>query len=54
LASDTTAILEATQAVRELLDEDQAQATWNGWSLQVVDEGGRVVVSIDLDEVRLH
>jgi hypothetical protein len=36
------------------MDEDQGQANWNGWSLHVVEEGGRVVVSMDLDKVRLH
>ena len=51
---DETAILEGTQAVRELLDEDEGQASWNGCSLQVVNEGGRVIVSLDLDDLRLH
>jgi hypothetical protein len=54
LPDDGVAILQATQAVREFMDEDQGQANWNGWSLHVVEEGGRVVVSMDLDKVRLH
>ena len=54
LPDDAAAILEATQAAREFMDEHQGQANWNGWSLHVVAEGGRVVVSMDLDKVRLH
>ena len=53
LANDAAAILEASQAVRELLGEDYAQATWDGWALQIVDAGGRVIASIDLDGFRL-
>lgn len=52
LACDKTAILEATHAVKELLDEDRAQTSWSGWSLQVVTDGDRVVGSIELDGVR--
>jgi hypothetical protein len=54
LPDDGAAILQATQAVREFMDEDQGQANWNGWCLHVVAEGGRVVVSMDLDKVSLH
>jgi hypothetical protein len=54
LADDAAALLEATQAVRELLDEDPDQTTWHGWSFQVVDQADRVVVSLDLDHIELH
>jgi hypothetical protein len=32
LADDAAALLEATLAVRELLDEGSDQTTWQGWS----------------------
>ena len=51
---EATAILAATQAVRELLDEGKGQASWNGWSLQVADEDGRILVSFDLDQLNVH
>jgi hypothetical protein len=54
LADDAAALLEATQAARELLDEDPDQTTWHGWRFQVVDEAGRVVVNLDLDNINLH
>jgi hypothetical protein len=49
LADDVAALLEATQAVRELLDEDPDHTTWHGWSFQVVDQAGRVVLTLDLE-----
>jgi hypothetical protein len=54
LADDAAALVEATQTVRELLDEDPVQTTLHGWSFQVVDEAGRVVVTLDLDNINLH
>jgi hypothetical protein len=54
LADDAAASVEATQALRELLDEDPDQTTWQGWSFQVVDQAGRVVVTLDLDNIKLH
>jgi hypothetical protein len=54
LACDKTAILEATEAVKEVLDEDHGRASWSGWCLQVVAEGDRVVGSIELGQVRPH
>jgi hypothetical protein len=54
LADDAAAVLEATQAVRELLDEDPDQTTWHGWRFEVVDQAARVVVTLDLDNIRLH
>jgi hypothetical protein len=54
LADDAAALLEATQAVRELLDEDPDDTTWRGWSFQVVDQAGHVVVTLDLDNIKLH
>jgi hypothetical protein len=54
LPDDTAALLEATQAVRELLDEDRDQTTWRRWRFQVVDQAGRVVATLDLDNIKLH
>ena len=54
LADDAAALVEATQAVRELLDEDPDQTTWHGWSFQVVDQAGLVVVPLDLANINLH
>jgi hypothetical protein len=53
LADDAAALLEATPAVRELLHEDPDQ-TWHGWSFQIVDQEGRLVVTLDLDNIKLH
>ena len=54
LVDDETAVREASQAVRELLGEDEMPANWKGWSFHVVDETGRLVVAINLDESSLH
>jgi hypothetical protein len=54
LADDAAAVLEATQAVRELLDEDPDQTTWNGWRFEVVNQAARVVATLDLENIKLH
>ena len=54
LADDETAVREASQAVRELRGENEMPADMKEWSFQVVDETGRLVISINLDESSLH
>jgi hypothetical protein len=52
VADDAAALLEALQAVRELLDEEAYPTS--GWSFQVFDETSRVLVTFDLDNLNLH
>ena len=52
VADNTAAVGEALQAVRGLLDEEAYPTT--GWSFQVADEAGRVLVTFDLDNMKLH
>lgn len=42
--------VEALQALRELQEEQGSPANdWSGWTLQITDASGTVVLSIDLD-----
>ena len=44
---------EALKAVEELRQEDEVSARdWSGWTLNVADAAGNVLLSIDLDSNR--
>lgn len=46
-----TAIVRAKEAIAELRTEDVlASAEWRGWRLEIVDERGRVVHAIPLEQ----
>lgn len=52
LVSGVQAALEpALEVIRELRAEDPlAAAEWQGWRLEIVDEAGRVIGSLSLDD----
>jgi hypothetical protein len=52
LVSDVqAALVSALEVVRELRAEDPSVAAeWQGWRLEIVDEAGRVIESLSLDD----
>jgi hypothetical protein len=46
--SPEQAYAQATQAIQELLAEEEQASEWSGWRLEVTDRAGAVVFSIDL------
>jgi hypothetical protein len=51
LVSDVQAALEpAMEVIREIRAEDLLAAECQGWRLEIVDEAGRVIESLSLDD----